>query len=215
LECFPVFALCAETVFCGLPHQNFDERRNTRLAINKKRKEELHDEYVALLKQAKGIVVTEYRGMTVKQLSDLRAKLRESNSGLVVTKNTILKIALREVGMAVPDKMLAGPVAVAVAYEDVGKTITTILEHSGTNEVFVVKGGVIGATAIAGKDLDAVSKLPSLDVLRSQLVGMVTMPLGQLLGLMTEPSRQVVAVIQAATDGIVNVVAAYSQKDAA
>jgi large subunit ribosomal protein L10 len=154
--------------------------------------------------------------MSVKQLSDLRAKLRENSAALTVTKNTLLKIALGKLGMAVPDELLVGPVALAVAYQDIAQTIKIVLEFAQGNEVFVVKGGVIGATAVTGSgNLDAIAKLPPLDVLRAHVLGMVTMPLTQFLGLLEEPGRQVVGVIQAATDGVVNVLAAYSQKEAA
>jgi large subunit ribosomal protein L10 len=185
------------------------------LAITKTRKEELVAEYIDMLRKARGIVVTEYRGMTMKNLDELRGKLRENQSGLTVTKNTLLKIALREVGMAVPDNMLNGPVALAVAYEDLPATIKTVLEYAGTNELFIAKGGVIGTTAVRGADLNAVSELPPLDVLRAQLLGMVTMPLAQFVGLLEAPSQQLVAVIKAGSEGLVNVLAAYSQKDAA
>ncbi len=186
------------------------------MAINKQRKVELLDDYIDMLEKSKGIVITEYRGMSVKQLSDLRAKLRENNSALTVTKNTLLKIALGKLGMAVPDDLLVGPVALAVAYQDIAQTIKIVLEFAQGNEVFVVKGGVIGATAVEGSgNLDAIAKLPPLDVLRAHLLGMVSMPLTQFLGLLEEPGRQVVGVIQAATDGVVNVLAAYSQKEAA
>ncbi len=185
------------------------------MAITRKRKEELVADYVEMLRQAKGVVVTEYRGMTMKNLDDLRGKLRDNQSGFTVTKNTLLKIALREAGMAVPDEMLNGPVALAVAYEDLPATIRTVLEYAGTNDLFIAKGGVIGTSAVRGDDLKTVSELPSLDVLRAQLLGTVTMPLAQFLGLLEEPSRQLVAVIKAGSDGLVNVLAAYSQKDAA
>ena len=185
------------------------------MAISKQRKQELVSEYVDMLERARGLVVTEYRGMTMKQLDELRGKLREKNASFTVTKNTLLKIALEQVGMAVPDVLLSGPVALVVAFEDLPNTVKTVLDFANGNEIFVVKGGILGASVVDEKQLDAISKLPPLEVLRAQLIGMTTMPLTQLMGLLEEPGRQVVAVIQAATDGIVNVLAAYSQKEAA
>lgn len=185
------------------------------MAITKQRKQELVQEYVQMLQQAKGLVVTEYRGMTMKQLDDLRRKMREIDSRFTITKNTLFKIALKEAGMAVPEDLFSGPVAVAVAFGDLAKTIQAVLDYAKDNEVFVAKGGVIGTTSFPAKQLEAISMLPPLNVLRAQLIGMTTMPLTQFLGLLEEPGRQVVGVIQAATDGIVNVLAAYSQKEAA
>lgn len=185
------------------------------MAISKERKQKLVAQYNEMLQQAQGVIVTEYRGMTMAQLNELRTRLRENNAQFTVTKNTLLKIALDEVGMAVPDAMLKGPVALAVAHGDLSATIKLVLEYASSNEVIVLKGGIIGQSVVQAQQLDAISKLPSLDELRSQLIGMVTMPMTQLVGLLNEPGRQVVAVIQAATDGLVNVLAAYSQKEAA
>ena len=185
------------------------------MAINKERRQKLVAQYVDILQQARGLVVTEYRGMTMKQMDELRGKLRDNNARFIITKNTLLKIALREVGWAADDTMLAGPVALIVAFDDLPNTIKLVLEYAGTNEIMVLKGGVVGNSVVKSGQLDALSKLPSLDVLRAQLLGMVTMPLTQFIGLLDEPGRQVVAVIQAATDGLVNVLATYTQKEAA
>ncbi len=185
------------------------------MAINKKRKEELVAQYVEMLEQARGVVITEYRGLTVKELQELRARLREKNATYTITKNTLLKIALEQVGMAVPEDLLNGPVALAVALEDLPAMVKVLLEYADDNELFITKGGVIGEDVVAEGELKAISELPPLDVLRAQLAGMVTMPLTQLMGLLEEPGRQLVAVVRAGTDGLVNVLAAYSQKEAA
>ncbi len=185
------------------------------MAITKQRKEELVQEYVSILENAKGVVITEYRGMKMKHLDELRVRLREKNASFTITKNTLLKIALERVGMAVPEDLLVGPVALAVAYEDLPATVKTVLEYSKDNELFIAKGGVLGTQAVQADRLQAISELPPLNVLRAQLLGVTTMPLTQFVGLLNEPGRQVVAVIKAATDGIVNVLAAYSQKEAA
>lgn len=185
------------------------------MAISKKRKEELVTQYLDLLKDARGIVVTEYRGMTMKQLDEIRARLREKNATFTITKNTLFKIALKEVGMAVSDSLLSGPVAVIIANEDLPATVKAVLEYGKTNEILVIKGGILGEAVVPENKLQAISELPPLDVLRGQLAGMVTLPLTQFMGLLEEPSRQVVGVIKAATDGVVNVLAAYVAKQEA
>lgn len=192
-----------------------EERRNTRLAINKKRKEELVAQYVEMLQNARGVVITEYRGMTMPQLDELRNNLREKNASLTVTKNTLLKIALDEVGMAVPDDLLTGPVAAVFAYEDLPATIKTVLEYAKTNDIFVTKGGILGTTVVSEAQLGPISELPPLDTLRAELIGLTTMPLQSFLALLEEPGRQVVGVIRAASDCLVNVLAAKVQKEEA
>lgn len=185
------------------------------MAINKERKEELVAQYIEMLQHARGLIITEYRGMKMQHLDELRAKLREKNAGFTVTKNTLFKIALAEVGMAVPEDLLKGPVATVFAYEDLPATIKTVLEYADGQDLFVAKGGIMGETAISEDQLEPISELPPLDVLRAQLLGMTTMPLTSFLGLLEEPGRQVVGVIKAATDGVVNVLAAYVRKEEA
>lgn len=192
-----------------------EERRNTRLAINKKRKEELVAQYVDMLQNARGVIITEYRGMTMPQLDELRNNLREKNASFTVTKNTLLKIALDEVGMAVPDDLLKGPVAAVFAYEDLPATVKAVLEYAKTNDIFVTKGGILGTTIVSEAQLGPISELPPLDTLRAELIGLTTMPLQSFLALLEEPGRQVVGVIKAASDCLVNVLAAKVQKEEA
>ncbi|MBN1563744.1 MAG: 50S ribosomal protein L10 [Anaerolineae bacterium] len=183
------------------------------MAITRKRKEELIQQYVDLLADARGVVITEYRGMTVQHLDALRGKLREQNSSFTITKNTLLKIALNEVGMAVPEDMLKGPVALVVANNDLPSTVKTVLEYADDNDLLIAKGGISGESTFAESDLKALSELPPLDVIRAQLIGMTTMPIAQFLGLLEEPGRQLVGVIKAGSECLVNVLAAYAAKE--
>jgi large subunit ribosomal protein L10 len=185
------------------------------LAINKERKQELVAQYVELLQRTEGLVITEYRGMTMGNLDELRRKLREQNAQFTITKNTLFKIALREVGMIVPDDLLSGPVATVFAFQDLPSAVKTLLEFASEQELLVVKGGILGETIISPAELKPLSELPPMDVLRAQMAGMVTMPLASFMSLLEEPSRQVVGVLRAATEGVVNVLAAYSQKEEA
>lgn len=185
------------------------------MALTKERKTEILEKYVSMLQDARGLVVTEYRGMTVNQLDALRARLRENNASLIVTKNTLLKMALKQTDMAVPDELLSGPVAIAIAHEDLPQTIKNVLEFANTTDVFIIKGGILNETVVDSAQLKTISELPPLETLRAELLGMMTMPMTQFLGLLNEPARGVVAVIKAGSEGLVNVLAAYSQKDAA
>lgn len=185
------------------------------MAISRERKRELVAQYVDLLQRAEGLVITEYRGMTMGDLDALRSKLREQNAQFTITKNTLFKIALREVGMAVPDELLSGPVATVFAFENLPGAVKTLLDFASDQELLVVKGGILGQTTISTDELKPLSELPPMDVLRAQLAGMVTMPLTSFMALLEEPSRQVVGVLRAATEGVVNVLAAYSQKEEA
>ena len=88
------------------------------MAITREKKETIVAEYTEQLHRSQAVIVTEYRGLTVKQLEALRRDLRGCESELTVTKNTLLARALTEVGMAAPESLLTGPTAVTFCYDE-------------------------------------------------------------------------------------------------
>ena len=88
------------------------------MAITREKKGELVAGYVEKLQRSQALIVTEYRGLGVKQLEALRRELRTVDSEIVVTKNTLVARAMTEVGMPVPELLLKGPTAVAFCFGD-------------------------------------------------------------------------------------------------
>jgi large subunit ribosomal protein L10 len=173
------------------------------LAISRERKEELVAVYNQILSHSNGFIVTEYRGLTVSNLNELRNKLVEVNSAYVVTKNTLFKRALRENEWPIPDDLLAGPVATAFSDGNMPGMAKAILEFQKNYEDrFIIKGGVMSGSILTAAQIDAVSKLPTLDELRAQIAG-----------LLVQPATGLVSVINSATASIVNVLHAYVQED--
>lgn len=173
------------------------------MAISRARKEELVAQYSEILQHASGFVVTEYRGLTVAHLNDLRNKLGETGASYVVTKNTLFNLALRENDWVVPEEMLLGPVATAFADGNMPGMAKTLLDFKKDHEeTFVIKGGVMLGNVLSPSEIEAISKLPSLDELRSQLAGLIA-----------QPATGLVSVLNAATSDIVNVLHAYVQEN--
>jgi large subunit ribosomal protein L10 len=85
------------------------------LAISRKRKEELVAQYTDLIEQSEAIILTEYKGMSVKSMEGLRTKVREVNGSFYVTKNTLLQYALEQIDTPVPQELLLGQVATGFA----------------------------------------------------------------------------------------------------
>ena len=85
------------------------------MATTREQKSDIINGYMEMLGKAQGMVITEYRGMQMKNFNATRAAMRAAKGGYTVTKNTLLKIALKETGFAVPEDLLKGPTAVAVA----------------------------------------------------------------------------------------------------
>jgi len=185
------------------------------LPISRQTKEELVAKYVDLLNDSQGIIVTEHQGMAMPDFNALRARMREVGSTYMVTKNTLLQLALEEVGMPIAEDLITGPVAVAFAHQDLGATAKAVLDFHKEVELFLVKGALVGETAYDDNGVDALSKLPTLDELRGSLVGLIIAPSTGLVSLFGTVPQELVSVINGGATQLLNVVAAYAAKDQA
>jgi large subunit ribosomal protein L10 len=179
---------------------NPERKEETALAITREKKEAILSDYVESLQNCQGLVVTEYRGLEMEHFDAIRTKLREIGSSYTVTKNTLLKLALNEVGLAMPEELLQGPVAIGIAGENLPGTVKALMDVAKENELLILKGAIMEQNVFQEDDLKALSELPSLDELRSQLAGMVVQPASQLLGVLVAAQRDVVSVLQAYVD---------------
>ena len=141
--------------------------------INQK-KEEVAS-LAAKMKEAKIILLTDYRGINVADVTGLRAELRKSNSEYRVIKNNITKRALAEVGIEGLDNLLEGPTAVIMNNEDYLETAKAIYNYSKANDFYKIKGGIVEGKVMTTEELITLAKLPS----RQELLGMLA---GALLG---------------------------------
>lgn len=168
------------------------------MAITRERKEELVAQYGELLAATTGFIVTEYRGMTVAQVKDLRTRLRDVEGRFVITKNTLFTLALRDAEWPIPEELLLGPTAVAFGNGNLPAVAKIILAYSKENEaVFKIKGGVMAGQVISAGQVEAVSTLPSIDELRAQLAGLIVQPATGLVSVLNGATAQVVQVLQA------------------
>ncbi len=172
------------------------------MAISKERKEELVATYKDYLSRADGIVITEYRGLSVAQVGDLRARLREVQGRYVITKNTLFKIALRDLGWPVPEDLMVGTTGVALAEGGFPTVAKSMLAYANDNSaVLSIKGGVMAGVLLNPAQVEAVSTLPSLDELRAQLAGLIV-----------QPAAGLVSVLNAGVASVAQVLAAYVQQ---
>jgi ribosomal protein L10 len=144
---------------------------------------------------ARAAVLTEYRGLTVHQLSELRKQLRAASAEYRVVKNRLARIALEGSPLAGLRAHLTGPTGMVIVRQDpvpVAKALTAFLR---TNPALTVKVSVIDGQVLDAKDLRAVADLPSRDALRSQLVAAVQGPLAQLVGLLQAPQRELAYIL--------------------
>jgi large subunit ribosomal protein L10 len=172
------------------------------LPLSKERKSEILNEYIQKLKECSGIIVTEYRGMSVSKFQGLRTKLREKGATYNVTKNTLFRIALKQLNMACPEDLLKGPIAVVFASHEHGiaGAAQILLDSKKDLDLLQLKGAIIEKDVFGATDMEALSKLPTLSEIRSQIAGMVVQPASQLLSLLEATQRDLVSVLQAYLD---------------
>lgn len=168
------------------------------MAISRERKEELVAHYSQMLAGTDGFIVTEYRGLTVAKLNELRARLSEAAGIYSVTKNTLFTRALSENGWPVPEDLLVGPTGVAFGNGNLPKVAKAVQGFAKDNaDLFIIKGGVMAGSVFSADDVEAVANLPTMEEIRAQLAGLIVQPAAQLAGLLNAATSQVVNVLQA------------------
>ena len=171
------------------------------MAITKKRRAELVQQYGVLLKKSEALIITSYIGLPVKGIETLRRKVRESSGEFHVVKNTLAAIAMKQAGLPVPEDMMVGSTAIGFAFADVPAVAKAISDFTKDSEFVKLKGGVMGNKVLNAKQVGALAFLPPLPVVRAQLLGLINTPATRLVGTVASGVRQVV-----------NVVKAYSEK---
>ena len=140
-----------------------------------KQKEEEVKALAEKLKDAKLVLLTDYRGISVEAVTELRNTLRDAKSEYKVIKNNIIKRALDANGESGLDEVLEGPTAIVIAEEDYVDPLKAIYNFSKENDFYKIKGGIVEGKIMTAEELIALAKLPS----RQELLGMLA---GGLLG---------------------------------
>jgi large subunit ribosomal protein L10 len=172
----------------------------SKLAITKERKDELVAQYVEWVKRSQALFLTQYTGMTMKQVDDLRGKTREAGAEFHVLKNTLARVAFEKAGLKVPEHLLETSSAAVFVFNDVPGVAKTLTEFARTNEFVKVKGGYLEKRSIRAEDVKALADLPPLPVIRAQLLGVINAPATKLVRTLAEPGRGLAAVIKARVD---------------
>ena len=123
------------------------------------------------IKEAKLVLLTDYRGINVEDVTGLRAELRKANAEYTVIKNNITKRALAEAGIEGLEDLLEGPTAVIMNNDDYLETAKTIYNYSKDNDFYKIKGGVIDGKVMTAEEIITLAKLPSRETLLSMLAG--------------------------------------------
>lgn len=142
------------------------------------------------------LVVTHYSGLTVSKMQELRAELRKEGASFKVTKNSLAKIAIKGTKFEGVGRMFTGPTGIASSVDPVAAA-KIVHKFSKDNDKLVILGGALGEKELDVSGVEALAKLPSLDEIRSKLVGLLQAPATKLAGLMQAPARELVGVTKA------------------
>jgi large subunit ribosomal protein L10 len=169
--------------------------------LPKARKEQKAEQVEVLtekLRKAKVALLTDYRGLTVTQLQELRAKLRTGDVEYRVVKNTLARRAAEAAGVTALQPELEGPIAIAFGYDDLSLPSKLINEFVRASRLKLdVKGGLVEGRVFTTDQVKQLADLPSRETLIAQLMGTLQSPVGQLVGIMQTPVQQLVGVLDA------------------
>ncbi len=142
------------------------------------------DEVRERFNASSGAILTEYRGLKVSDMADLRRALRAAGGEYRVYKNTLVRFAVADLGLAELDAMLTGPTAIAFVDGDAAAVAKALRDYSRTNPNLVIKGGLLGGSILSPQGAGALADLPSREVLLARFAGGLAAPLQKMAGLL-------------------------------
>ena len=142
------------------------------------------------------VVVTHYTGLSMPELSDLRSQLREEGASFKVTKNSLAKLALKGTKFEQLEEMFTGQTGVATSQDPVAAARIAHKFAKG-NDKLIILGGAMGEMILDAAGVEALAKLPSLDEIRSKLVGLLQAPAQKIASITAAPARELVGVTKA------------------
>ena len=149
------------------------------------------------LQPVKTAVLTEYRGLTVQQLSELRKQLKAAQSEYKVVKNRLARLAVKELALDSLATHFKGPTGLVFTAKDPVPMAKALQTFVRANPALTIKVGLVEGKVVEPAELKALADLPSKEALRAQLVGALQGPLSQLVSLLAAPQRELVQVLEA------------------
>ena len=167
------------------------------MAISKQDKRELVELYKKWLKESDALVVTRYHGLSVTDISKLRADIRETDGEFHIIKNTLAKIAFKDVEREWEEEYFTGPTAFGVSFGNPSSLAKAIKDFAKDSDAIKIKGGYLDNRMMSVAEVNALADLPTMEEMRAILLQTILAPASQLTRLLAEPGRQVATVIKA------------------
>lgn len=169
------------------------------MAITREKKEELIQKYKQHIDDSSGMIFTDYRGISVAQIQELRSKLGGSDASYVVVKNRLFKRALEESGQEQPEEFLDGPNAIVFLSEDLGQGVTALKDwmKDDGSEIVEIKGGLLDSSVLDAKGAEALADLPTKEQTLAMILGVLSAPSGDLVRIVNAPASSLARVLNA------------------
>ncbi|MCX8007884.1 MAG: 50S ribosomal protein L10 [Coriobacteriia bacterium] len=157
---------------------------------------EIKDRFIG----SSGVLMADYRGLTVKQMQGLRAKLRDAGAELKVYKNTLAEIAVRELALPSMDALLEGPTVFVFATGDPVPAAKVLADFAKDSKVLEMKGGFVDGAVIGAEQVKALASLPSREVLVAQVMGLLVSPVRGFMSMCNAPAGAFARAVKAVAD---------------
>ncbi len=145
--------------------------------MNRDEKAAVVDEIADQLGAAEAVFAVDYRGITVSQIAELRARLRDADTSFRIVKNSLTELAADKAGAADLKPMLEGPTALALVRGDAALAAKALNDMARQLHILEFKGGLMNGGALSADEIQSIARLPSRDVLNAQLVGTIAAPI--------------------------------------
>jgi large subunit ribosomal protein L10 len=163
-------------------------------------KQNLTKEYLTRLNASPFFIVVDYKGLKVGHMTELRKRLTKAGAEVHVVKNSIFRIAAKEAGVADLNGTLIGQLAVVTGKKDISTAAKVVKTFNAEFDRLKVKFGYLNSQRLADKDILSLADLPSIEVLRGRLLGVLNAPATKLVRLLNTPASQMARVLQARVD---------------
>jgi large subunit ribosomal protein L10 len=170
------------------------------LAISREQKEKMVADYLDKVSRSQALILSDYRGLTVAQISELRRNLREINGAFQIVKNTLFGRALEESGIPVRTESLQGPLGVAFCMGDPQPVAKALLAFAKETDILQIQGAILGTRFLGPQAVKDLAELPPREVILAQLLGTVQGPMTDLVSTIAAPLRELVQVLQARSE---------------
>ena len=167
--------------------------------MKKEQKETIVAELADRLKAADTVLVADYRGLTMPQIDALRTRLLESGARFTVVKNTLTRRAAEAAGADALLTLLEGPTAIAFleADGDMLAAAKALADMARESKILAIRGGVLQGKVVSAEEVETLAALPSIEILRGQVLGAIVAPVNALLGLVTAPLQNLYGLLDA------------------